>query len=104
MSATIETARRRKNDRSEVPVSFLPDGNPNARRAYLCAIVGLVPGLGVLFGPAAVFFGFLGRRTALRDEYQRGLGHAWISRALGSFEFVCGAAGWAFLARAAGWL
>jgi hypothetical protein len=98
MSATVEPARRRKNDRSEVPVSFLPDGNPNARRAYLCAIIGLVPGLGVLFGPLAIIFGVLGRRAALRDEVHRGLGHAWVSRILGAIEFVCGAAGWACLA------
>lgn len=101
MSATVEPARRRKNDRSEIPVSFLPDGNPNARRAYLCVILGLVPGLGVIFGPPAVLFGILGRRAALRDEFRRGLGHAWVSRLLGAIEFVCGAAGWACLIQAA---
>lgn len=103
MSATVEPIRRRKNDRSEVPVSFLPDGNPNARRAYLCAILGLVPGLGLFFGPPAVAFGLVGRRAALRDEFQRGLGHAWVSRRLGAVELVCGAAGWACVMRAAGW-
>jgi hypothetical protein len=102
MSATAEPARRRKNDRSEIPVSFLPDGNPNARRAYLCAILGLIPGLGIAFGPVAIVFGILGRRSALRDEFQRGLGHAWISRAMGAVEFVCCAAGWACVLRAAG--
>jgi hypothetical protein len=102
MSATAEPARRRKNDRSEVPVSFLPDGNPHARRAYLCAVVGLVPGLGLVLGPLAVVFGVLGRRAALRDEFRRGLGHAYVSRILGAFEFVFGAAGWACLLRASG--
>ena len=100
MSATLEPVRRRKNDRSEIPVSFLPDGNPNARRAYLCVIIGLFPGLGILFGPLAIVLGILGRRAALRDEFRRGLGHAWVSRALGAVEFVCGAAGWACVARA----
>lgn len=100
MSATVVPVRRRKNDRSEIPVSFLPDGNPNARRAYLCAILGLVPGLGVLFGPPAVVFGILGRSAALRDEFQRGLGHAWVSRTLGTIEAVCGLAGWACIALA----
>src|SRR5215210_4609868 len=102
MSATAEPARRRKNDRSEVPVSFLPDGNPHARRAYLCAVVGLIPGLGVLLGPLAVVFGVLGRRAALRDEFRRGLGHAYVSRLVGALEFVFGAAGWACLLRAGG--
>lgn len=102
MSATVSPARRRKNDRSEVPVSFLPDGNPNARRAYLCAILGLIPGLGVVFGLPAIVFGLFGRRSALRDEFQRGLGHAWVSRAIGAVELMCNAAGWACLWMASG--
>jgi hypothetical protein len=102
MSATAPPARRRKNDRSEVPVSFLPEGNPNARRAYLCTVVGLIPGLGLLLGPPAIVFGTLGRRTALRDEFRRGLGHAYVSRVLGAVEFIFGAAGWACLARVIG--
>jgi hypothetical protein len=101
MSATAEPARRRKNDRSEIPVSFLPDGNPNARRAYLCVIIGLIPGLGLLFGPPAVLFGILGHRAARRDEFHRGLGHAYISRLLGAIEFVCNVAGLACIAKAA---
>jgi hypothetical protein len=92
---------RRKNDRSEIPVSFLPEGNLNARRAYLCAVIGLIPGLGLLCGPPAVIFGILGRRAALRDEHRRGLGHAYVSRWLGTVEFACGSAGLACLA---GWL
>ena len=102
MNATAEPARRRKNDRSEVPVSFLPDGNPHARRAYLCAVAGLLPGFGLLFGPLAVVFGILGRRAALRDEFRRGLGHAYVSRVLGTVEFIFGTAGWACLFRASG--
>jgi hypothetical protein len=99
MSATLEPARRRKDDRSEVPVSFLPTGNPYARWAYLCAVIGLVPGLGLVFGPPAVLLGILGRRAALRDEQQRGLGHAFVSRLAGSVEFASGLAGWACLVR-----
>jgi hypothetical protein len=102
MSATLEPARRRKNDRSEVPVSFLPEGNQTARRAYLCALAGLVPGLGLLFGPPAVVLGVLGARAARRDEQGRGLGHAWASCALGEVEFVCGAVGWLCLVQALG--
>src|SRR5438045_2397887 len=102
MSATAEPARRRKNDRSEVPVSFLPDGNPNARRAYPCAVIGLIPGLGLVFGSPAVVFGVLGRRAALRDEFRRGLGHAYVSRLVGAVEFASNVAGWWCVARAAG--
>jgi hypothetical protein len=104
MSATLEPVRRRKNDRSEIPVSFLPEGNGTARRAYVCALLGLVPGLGVVFGPPAVVLGLLGARAARRDEQSWGLGHAWASCALGELEFVCGAAGWLCLGQAFGWV
>src|SRR4051812_44657309 len=104
MSSNAEPARRRKNDRSEIPVSFLPEGNPNAARAYVCALLGLVPGLGLILGPPAVVFGVLGRRAALRDEFRRGLGHAYVSRFMGMVEFACNVAGGACLARAGGWL
>jgi hypothetical protein len=104
MSATAEPVRRRKNDRSEVPVSFLPDGNPSARRAYLCALFGLIPPLGVVLGPVAIGLGILGRRAALRDEFNRGMGHAYMSRLLGAIVFICHGGGLACLARAAGLL
>jgi hypothetical protein len=103
MGPTKKPKPRRKNDRSEIPVSFLPEGNPNARRAYLCAVFGLVPGLGLILGPPAVFFGMLGRRAALRDEHHRGLGHAYASRLAGSVEFVCSVLGAICLTRALEW-
>jgi hypothetical protein len=101
MSAAAVPVRRRKNDRSEVPVSFLPDGNPNARRAYVCVLLGLIPGLGLLFGPPAMILGTIGRRTALRDEFRRGLGHAYVSRLLGAIEFICNVGALACIAKAA---
>jgi hypothetical protein len=103
MTTPVPTARR-KNDRSEIPVSFLPEGNPTARKAYLCAVIGLIPGFGLLLGPLAIFLGILGRRDALRDEHHRGLGHAYVSRLLGGVELVCNLAGALCLATSAGWL
>ena len=103
MTTPVPTARR-KNDRSEIPVSFLPEGNPTACKAYLCAVFGLIPGLGLLLGPSAIIFGFLGRRSAFRDEHHRGLGHAYVSRLAGGVESVCNLAGAIVLATSAGWL
>src|SRR3954466_14492036 len=100
MSASPQPARRRKNDRSEIPVSFLPEGNANARRAYVCVLLGLLPGLGLIFGLPAIVFGILGRRAALRDEFKRGLGHAFVSRLMGFVESVCNVAGLACVAKA----
>jgi len=103
MTTPVPTARR-KNDRSEIPVSFLPEGNPTACKAYICAVIGLIPGLGLLFGPPAIILGFLGRRAALKDEHHRGKGHAYVSRLVGGVELVCNLAGAIVLATAAGWL
>jgi hypothetical protein len=104
MSATSEPARRRRNDRSEQPVSFLPEGNPAARAAYLCVLIGLVPGLGLILGLPAAVLGSIGRQRALRDEERRGLGHAYVSRLLGVVEFVCGVGALLCLAKAADWI
>jgi hypothetical protein len=93
-------ARRRKHDRSEVPVSFLPEGNLPARWAYIFALLGLIPGLGLLFGPLAIGFAVAGFRVAAADEFHRGRGHAKMSRLLGALEIVSNAAGWLILARA----
>ena len=101
MSSKPQPVRRRKHDRSELPHSFLPDGNPAARRGYLFALFGLIPGLGIVCGPLAVILGFIGRRTARRDEQERGKGHAYASRVLGVLEIVCNAAGWFVLASGA---
>ena len=94
--------RRRKHDRSEVPVSFLPEGNSAARCAYLFALAGLAPGLGIICGLPAIVFGNIGLRAASRDSERKGLGHAYVSRILGIAEFICCAAGFACLARAMG--
>lgn len=93
-------ARRRRHDRSEVPVSFLPQGNPAARWAYLFALVGLIPPFGAVCGPFAFVLGMVGLRTARRDPEYGGLGHAFMSRALGLVEFLTGVGGIACLARA----
>ena len=95
--ASPTPARRRKHDRSEIPVSFLPEGNPPARRAYICALLGLIPGLGLVFGPFAIGFSVAGLRVAAADEFHRGRGHSKISRLLGGLEIVSNAVGWAIL-------
>lgn len=86
--------RRRANDRSEIPVSFLPAGNRAAKWAYICAWLGLIPGVGVVTGWPAMLLGWAGRRAAHNDEHKRGLGHAVVSMALGGIEVVSQGAGW----------
>jgi hypothetical protein len=95
--------RRRPADPSDQPMTFLPQGNPSARRAYLCAIIGILPGLGLLLGPFALFFGFFGYRFAKRDTESRGIGHALLSMILGVLETVFNALGVYFLGRYLEW-
>lgn len=96
--------RKRPPDPSDAPVTFLPPGNPNARRAYLCAVVGIVPPLGLLLGPFALVFGYLGFRFAKTDPESRGLGHAFLSMILGLLETIFGVLGAYFLARHFEWI
>ena len=93
MSASPEKPNRRRNDRSAKPYSFLPDGNRPARWSYICVLLGLIPGLGLILSLPAIVLGIIGRRVALKDELKRGIGHAWAGRMLGSFELLCNVAG-----------
>jgi hypothetical protein len=81
-------------------MSFLPLGNPPARIGYACAWLGLVPGLGLLFGGPALVFGLLGRRHAKRDAEGRGRGHAFVCQLAGIVEILSNTAGWLVLAKA----
>jgi hypothetical protein len=96
---------RKRSDRDQVPLSFLPLRNPRARFAYLSALVGLVPGLGLLAGPFAMVYGWLGLRAGRTESVAgNGLGHAVVSMVLGSMEMVANAVGLPLLARGLGWL
>ncbi len=85
--------RTRSEDKSELPVTFLPQGNPNARRAYLCAVIGLIPGCGLLLGLPAIIFGRLGYRAGKVDPNSRGIGHAYVSMLLGGLEIAVNSIG-----------
>jgi hypothetical protein len=96
--------KRRASDRSEIPVSFLPEGNPNARRAYLCAIIGLCPVLGLLMGPFALFWGYLGWRAGRNELEGRGVGHSFVSMILGALEIILNALGITLIAIGLEWI
>ena len=77
-----------------MPGSFLPEGNRHARIAYLCAIIGLIPPLGLLLGPLAFIYGRLFGFVAAKKELEgKGIGHSWVSMLLGALETVMTAAG-----------
>ncbi len=65
---------------SDAAQSFAEQIGPHnafARWAYRCIVLGLVPGLGLVAGPAAVILGFVVRRRAGRNpDYQT----KWLAR------------------------
>jgi len=95
--------RKKKNDRAEIPLSFLPQGNPPARWAYIFALVGLVPVVGLAAGLLAIVFGFLGLRAATRKHAGVGSGHSVVSMVLGGLEVSTNALGLFFVGRSQQW-
>ncbi len=60
-------ARNRRRD-PQAPVSPETEARHRfARTAYRVAILGLIPGLGLILGPIAVVLGIVARRRALKD-------------------------------------
>ncbi len=95
--------RRRGDDRSSRRVSFLPSRNMAARRAYIFALLGLIPFLGLILGFPALLFGVIGRRAAKNEFKGNGLGHSFVSIILGFLEIVLNALGIYFLGRSFDW-
>lgn len=96
--------RRRPPDPSDAPFTFLPIGNPHARRAYLCAVIGICPPFGLILGPLALVFGIFGFQFARKDPESKGLGHAALSILLGVLETIFSSLGAYFLAQHFGWI
>lgn len=101
--ATSNNQRRFREDRSTWPMStLLPPKNRAAGRGYVCAVAGLIPGLGLLLGPLAIVFGWVGWRRFQRDPAIWGGGHALLSIVLGSLEILVNVVGFGFIAKGVG--
>ncbi|HOX07477.1 MAG TPA: hypothetical protein PK280_13825 [Planctomycetota bacterium] len=69
------------------PVSVIvPYKNPKALIGYYLAVFGLVPGIGLILGPAAVVLGALGLRDRRRNPAMHGLAHAIVALVLGGID------------------
>jgi hypothetical protein len=95
---------RKRPDRKELPTSFLPEQNGRARTAYICMLCGFIPAVGLIAGPLAAIFGYLGYRAAKREFDGNGLGHAFVSMLLGPLEAITNVVGWYLVALGLGWL
>jgi hypothetical protein len=84
-------------DRSPLE-SWVPFGNTPACLAYACSLIGLIPAVGLAFGPLAVLFGWFGLRKVRRNPNLRGEGHSLVMGiGLGSLEIVVNALGLALI-------
>jgi hypothetical protein len=93
--AKLPRRRRRPNQHdSNTPFASGPDSrNPIALTAYRLSVVGLVPFLGLVFGPLGLLLGFVAwRQDRVTPGYQRG-GPAVAAMILGSLTALTNWAG-----------
>lgn len=76
-SKSVKRVRRPVDDASDDPMQTLvPYKNLRALAAYYCGIFSLIPGIGLLVGPAGIVLGILGYRYGQRNPTAKGTGHA----------------------------
>ena len=95
---------RKRLDKADMPSTFLPEGNPRARTAYLCAIFGMIPGVGLILGLGALVYGWLGFMAARGECQGKGFGHAIVSMIIGLLEVAANVIGWSLIAQHYGWI
>ena len=101
-SKSVKRVRRPADDgddsRGDGVQTLVPYKNLRALFAYYCGIVSLIPGVGLLAGPAAVVLGILGYRYGLRNSKAKGTGHAAAGIVFGLIGFLITVVGGYFVA------
>jgi membrane-bound ClpP family serine protease len=76
----------------EAVATIIPYRNVPALIAYYLGIFGLIPGVGLALGPAALILGIIGLRKARAQSKAHGTGHAIAGIVLGVIDLY----NWAF--------
>src|SRR5262249_29681448 len=94
-SPPVSRRPRRKDPHGDNDIfgSFAPSKNPSAVYAYRLAPLGMIPFLGLICGPLALIFGWLGVRKYRENPEVNGLTHCRFATALGGLVFVTNLAG-----------
>jgi hypothetical protein len=97
--ATLSRRRRRNGgDDTDTPFSrYIDPANRPAVRAYRLAVLSMVPGLGLLLGPAALVLGSLARRRGKADPDFTARGPAAAAVLFGALTAVTNWAGLALM-------
>jgi hypothetical protein len=82
-----KSRRRRRAVREDADSPFggpIEPANRSAVYAYRCAIVGLIPIVGMVLGPVALVWGWLAWRRGRTDPHFSALGPAYLAMFLGA--------------------
>jgi hypothetical protein len=74
------------DDGGDAVSSLIPYHNVRALLAYYFGVFGLIPGIGLLLGPAALVLGILGLSYAKNNPRAKGMGHAITGIVLGILD------------------
>jgi hypothetical protein len=76
---------------------FIPYENPRSLAAYYISIFALIPGIGFVLGPVAIWLGIAGVRHASANPQAKGMVHAITAIVLGVIALCCWNPFWCFL-------
>ena len=90
--------RRRYEDIDPDPTGgLIPLRNGMALAAYYCGVFSFIPCFGVVLGPLAVIFGFIGLGRAKKHPEAKGKGHSIAGIVCGGLTTLANVAGLIFL-------
>jgi hypothetical protein len=93
-----EPARRSPNDKDvDIVRIFIPYENPRSLAAYYISIFALIPGIGFILGPIAIWLGIAGVRHASANPQAKGMVHAITAIVLGVVALCCWNPFWCLL-------
>jgi len=78
-----------KDKDSDIVSIFIPYKNPKALAAYYCGFFALIPVLGFVLGPVAIWLGISGVRTSTANPAAKGMVHAITGIVLGVLALLC---------------
>jgi hypothetical protein len=76
------------SEKGDATGGIIPYKNPQALIAYYCGVFSLIPCIGLILGPVAMFLGVSGLRNSRKNPLVRGQVHAWIGIVLGSLVTI----------------